>query len=342
MKTEAFFLHQKGEPHKAFELRSTELSEPTGNEILIEVEGFGLNYADIMARKGLYKEAPALPCVIGYEVVGKVVSCGKDADSALKGKRVIAFCRFGGYARHAISNDLSCVVVADEPIEELLALTTQGVTAFYMSSYIAPIHSSDIVLIHAAAGGVGTLLIQMAKEKGATVIAKVGRKEKEDLVKKLGADYVVNYNSSDYIEQVKNLLGNQKIDLSFNPVGGSTFKKDFAMLDAGGRMVIFGGSELGNGKWGFLSALNFVRKMGFVIPVGLMMSSRSIIGVNMLKVADSKPEILEFCLKSTYKMYKEGNLHPQIGGVFTEETFFDAHTLLESGKSMGKLVVKWG
>jgi len=341
MQSQAFFLHKKGSPEEAFELRNFQLEEPKEHEILIEVEAFGLNYADVMARRGLYKEAPEFPCVVGYEVVGKVISCGKKADKSLVGERVIAFCRFGGYARHAISNDYSCVVVQNQPVAELLALSTQAVTAHYMSSYITPIHASDTVLIHAAAGGVGTLLIQMAKMSGATVIAKVGRKEKEDLVKSLGADYVVNYNSSDYIEQIKNHLGDKKIDVSYNPVGGSTYKKDFSILNSGGRMVLFGGSELGNGKWGILSALNFVRKMGLIIPVGLMMSSRSVIGVNMLKVADNKPEILEHCLKTVFSLYKERKIIPQIGGVFSEEEFFKAHALLESGKSTGKLIVEW-
>jgi len=341
MQSQAFFLHKKGSPEEAFELRSFEISDPKNTEILLEVEAFGLNYADVMARRGLYKEAPEFPCVVGYEVVGKVISIGENAEPSLLGKRVIAFCRFGGYAKHAISNDYSCVVVEDQPVAELLALTTQAVTAYYMSSYIAPIHATDTVLIHAAAGGVGTLLVQMAKMKGATVIAKVGRKEKENLVKTLGADFVVNYNESDYIEQIKSLLGNKKIDVSYNPVGGSTYKKDFSILNSGGRLVLFGGSELGKGKWGILSALNFVRKMGLVIPVGLMMSSRSVLGVNMLKIADNKPEVLEYCLKSAFSLYKEGKIIPQIGGVFSQEEFFKAHALLESGKSTGKLVVVW-
>ncbi len=341
MQSEAFFLHKKGSAKEAFELRTFEISDPKENEILIEVEAFGLNYADVMARRGLYKEAPPLPCIVGYEVIGKVISCGEKADNSLIGQRVIAFCRFGGYAKHVISNDFSCVVVKDEPAAELLALTTQGVTAYYMSLYISPIHSSDTVLIHAAAGGVGTLLIQIAKKAGATVIAKVGRKEKEELVKQLGADYVVNYNSSDYIEQIKQYIGDKKIDVSYNPVGGSTYKKDFAILNSGGRMVIFGGSELGKGKWGILSALNFVRKMGIIIPVGLMMSSRSLIGVNMLKIADNKPEVLKHCLKSSFEIYQKGEIQPQIGGVFSQADFFKAHELLGSGRSTGKLIVKW-
>ncbi|MCH2223647.1 MAG: zinc-binding dehydrogenase, partial [Crocinitomicaceae bacterium] len=196
--SQAYFITKKGDAKDAFELRSFLIEDPIDNEILIESEAFGLNYADVMARRGLYREAPEFPCVVGYEAVGRVVKCGPMADSKLLGKRVVAFCRFGGYAKHLITNDYAAVEVGKQPASELLALCTQSVTAFYMSDYLAPVHATDTVLVHAAAGGVGTMLIQLAKLKGAKVIAKVGRAEKEVLVKSLGADHVVNYRSSDY------------------------------------------------------------------------------------------------------------------------------------------------
>lgn len=340
-KSEAFFLCKTGTPEEAFELRSFEIEQPKEQEVLIEVEAFGLNYADVMARRGLYREAPPFPCVVGYEAVGKVIQCGPGVDADLIGKRVIAFCRFGGYAKHIITQRIAIVQVEDQPAEELLALCTQAVTAYYMASYLAPVHSIDTVLIHAAAGGVGTLLIQIAKMKGATVIAKVGRKEKEQVVKDLGADFVVNYNESDYAEQIDTLLNGDRIDISFNPVAGSTYKKDMALLGSGGRMVLFGGSELSNGKWGIFSKLNFVRKMGLVLPIGLMMRSKNILGVNMLKIADNRPLVLEHCLTESFRLYKEGKLIPQVGGSFSAEEFNLAHSSLESGKSTGKLSVKW-
>ena len=339
--SEAFFLCKTGTPEEAFELRPFEIDQPDNQEVLIEVEAFGLNYADVMARRGLYREAPPFPCVVGYEAVGKIIQCGPDMDANLIGKRVIAFCRFGGYAKHIIANRMAIVQVEDQPAEELLALCTQAVTAYYMAEYLTPIHSFDTVLIHAAAGGVGTLLIQIAKMKGATVIAKVGRKEKEEIVKKLGADYVVNYNESDYIEQINTVLEGKRIDISFNPVAGSTYKKDMSILGSGGRMILFGGSELSNGKWGIFSKLNFVRKMGLVLPIGLMMRSKNILGVNMLKIADNRPMVLEHCLKESFRLYKEGKLVPQVGGSFSVEDFNLAHAALESGKSTGKLSVKW-
>lgn len=341
MESQAFFLTKTGAAAEAFDLRTFQIAEPTGHKVLIEVEAFGLNYADVMARRGLYREAPPFPCVVGYEVVGKVIACGPDAKTENLNKRVVAFCRFGGYAKHVITDDYATVAVEDQDPIELLGLCTQAVTAYYMAEYLTPIHSIDRVLVHAAAGGVGSLLIQLAKLKGAEVIAKVGSKDKEQFVRDLGADFVVNYRNSDYAEQLKTYLKGERIDVSFNPAAGSTYKKDMALLGSGGRMILFGGSELAQGKWGIFSKLNFVRKMGLLLPIGLMMRSKNILGVNMLKIADNKPKVLEHCLLAVVKLYSEGKIKPQVGGSYTSDQMAEAHTALESGKTTGKLGVIW-
>jgi NADPH2:quinone reductase len=341
IESKAYYLESKGDPQKAFSLRSHKIDDPIGTEVVVEAEAFGLNYADVVMRKGLYREAPPFPYVPGYEVVGKIVACGPDADRSLVGQRVTAFCRFGGYAQHVVTHDYAVVPVNDEPAEELLALCTQAVTAYYMAEYLTQIHSIDKVLVHAAAGGVGTILIQLAKNKGATVIAKVGRKEKEQLVKDLGADHVVNYRSADYAEQIKSIIGDDRIDVSFNPAAGSTYKKDMALLGSGGRLILFGASELGDAKWGFFSKLNFVRKMGLLIPVGLMMRSKNILGVNMLKIADNRPEVMQKCLQDVVQLYNDGKLKPQTGGKFNYTELPDAHLQLEQGITTGKLAIFW-
>jgi NADPH2:quinone reductase len=341
IQSEAFFLVKKGTAQEAFERRNFDLGKPEGNEVIVEVEAFGLNYADVVCRHGLYREAPPMPFVPGYETVGKVVDVGLDANKNLVGKRVIAFCRFGGYAKHVLTFDYAVVEVGDQPASELMALGTQGVTAYYMAEYLTPIHEIDTVLVHAAAGGVGTILIQLAKLKGARVIAKVGRSEKESLVKELGADIVVNYRKSDYADQIRTALNGDRIDVSFNPVSGSTYKKDWALLGSGGRIVLFGGSELTGKRSGFFSKLNFVRKMGLILPIGLMMRSKNILGVNMLKIADNKPEVLEHCLKEVVALYTNGKLAPQVGGKYKADALPEAHAALESGKTTGKLSVFW-
>ena len=341
MKTQAVVLKGKGKSIEAFEIREVDLPALKPDEILIKNEAFGLNYADVMARNGLYKDAPPMPCVIGYESVGTVEKIGDDVDESILGKRVLAFCRFGAYGRHVITKSNAAFEIGALPSQEVLALCTQAVTAYYMTDILSPIRKGDKVLVHAAAGGVGTILIQLAKRKGAIVIAKVGNAKKVDLVKKLGADHVINYRASDYSTELSNILKGDTIDISYNAVGGATFKKDWKLLGAGGRLFIFGGAALSGGKFGLLSALNFLRKMGLIIPAGLMMSSRSILGVNMLKIADHHPLIMNEALRETIQLYKNQKIKVCVGGVFPASEIDKAHDLLESGNSTGKISVVW-
>ena len=338
MKSEAIFLVKKGDAKHAFLRKEITLPALKKGEVIIKSEAFGLNYADVMARNGLYREAPPMPCVIGYEVVGEVVSVGLGGNADLIGKRVLAFCRFGGYSRHVITKEIALVPIDDLPSSEGLALSTQGVTAYYMTDYLAPIQRGERVLIHAAAGGVGTLLIQLAKRRGAKVIAKVGSTEKETIVRNLGADQVINYKTQDYIEGIND---SKKLDASFNPVGGSTFKKDCRNLGPGGKLYLFGGAELSRGRFGILSSMNFLRKMGVIIPAALMMSSKSILGVNMLKIADEKPTIMQVCLTQLMELYLQKKIQVIVGKVYNVKDISSAHKHLESGASIGKISVVW-
>ena len=341
MKSKALVLKQKGKSSQAFELQDIDLPEVREDEVMIKSESFGLNYADVMARNGLYRDAPPMPCVIGYEVVGIVIEVGSQVDQKMIGQRVLAFCRFGGYGRHVITKFDAAHIIDELPSQEVLALCTQGVTAFYMTDVLSPIKKGDKVLVHAAAGGVGSILIQLAKRRGASVIAKVGTQEKEQLVRQLGADHVINYRDKNYEQEVRKLLKGGSLDISYNAVGGATFKKDIKLIGAGGRLFIFGGAALSGGKLGLLSSLNFLRKMGLIIPAGLMMSSKSILGVNMLKIADYRPEVMKESLKTLIEAYRAGKIQVCVGGVFDSNEMAKAHDLLEGGKSKGKISVRW-
>ncbi len=339
--SQGFFLTKYGKAETAFQLQSLSVAAPAQGEVLIEVEAFGLNYADVMARNNLYKEAPPLPAVLGYEVVGIIRQTGDGVSPELSGKRVVAFTRFGGYAKHAVTPVSGVAEIGDMPAEEALALSTQFVTAYYMTEYLSPVHAGEKVLIHAAAGGVGTALIQLCKWRKAFVYAKIGSDSKKALVQTLGADVVIDYSESDYLQQVKAHLKGGKLDITFNPVGGSTFRKDLELLGAGGKLIMFGGSERSGKKWGIFSTLNFVRKMGLLIPVVLMMKSKNLLGVNMLKIADEKPDVLAECLQKVVELTKQGILKPQVGARFTSDQMAAAHSLLESGKSTGKISIFW-
>jgi NADPH2:quinone reductase len=341
MQTEAFVLTQVGAAKTAFQRKVLAVTEPQLGEVLIESEAFGLNYADVMARMGLYREAPPLPCVLGYELVGKIIKVGEDVPTSWIGKRVLAFTRFGAYARHAITT-LEAVqeIPKDMKAAQALPFATQGVTAYYMTHIVAPIQHQDNVLVHAAAGGVGSFLIQLAKLRGATVFANTSSDLKVPYIKSLGADYVINYKKSAYQTQLTELSGGQRLHVSYNPIAGKTSKIDLNLLGPGGRLFLFGGSDLAQRK-GLIGKLKFLWEMGFILPIGLMMQSKNILGVNMLKLADSQPLLIKNSMKALLHLYEHQQLKlPEIK-TYRAEQFAEAHEALGSGKSSGKLVVEW-
>lgn len=339
--TEAFQLIKNGDANQAFRLTTIPLENPAHDEVQLEVTHFGLNYADVMARLGLYKECPPLPAVLGYEVVGKVIKVGSEKYTDLVGKEVVAFTRFGGYAKHVNTFAHAIAPIDGLAPDNALCLATQYVTAYYMTHCLTVIQPGETALVHAAAGGVGIALLQLLKDLNVRCIAKVGNEEKVTFLNELGFDDVVNYSKSDYATQVAARCKDQPLTLSFNPVAGETFKKDMRLLSTHGRLVLFGGSERSGKKWGIFSTLNFLRKMGLIIPIGLMMGSKSVLGVNMLHIADQHPELLNHCLNAVVELAKKGTLKPIVGATYEANDLAKAHEFLASGKSIGKVVVRW-
>ncbi len=337
----AFVQTAIGTTEKAFILQ--EMPTPTllENEILIEVEVFGLNYADVMAKYGLYQDAPPLPSVLGYDVVGRVIEVGSSVANYLKGKRVVALTRFGGYAQQAKADYRACAVIYEQtPAEIAVALATQYCTAYYSIFECAPVFENDVVLIHSAAGGVGTALLQMAKHRKAFVIGSTGSPQKKEYIKELGADEVVVTSDKDYTKQLEAALNNRKCMAVFNANGGTIFKKDKAFVAHGGKTVLFGASER-NANSKLFSTIKMAWNFGFFSPIQLMLSSQGIIGVNMLRIADNAPEILQRCMQKVVALYESGVVNPVSGGLFDSSEFAKAHNLLESRKSVGKISVKW-
>ena len=338
----AAVLVKTGNSDSAFEIQEKELPRPKENQLLIKVEGFGLNYADVMARNGLYNDAPPVPCVLGYEVVGRVEKVGKGTDESWIGKRVTALTRFGGYAEYAVTDVMACAEISEElSVGEAAALCTQYTTAYFAAYEMVNLHEGDKIMLHAAAGGVGIAIIQLAKLKGCKVFAMAGSDEKLEFLKSLGADHVINYRKQDYEAEVNKILNGDKLDVCFNSVTGSTFKKDMRLLSSGGRLVIYGAAERSGSKWGIFSTLNFVRKMGLIIPIGLLMKSKGVIGFNMLSIANDRPHVLKRCMTNVVKLALEGQLKPVVEKEFSAEEIGEAHALFESRNSIGKIALKW-
>lgn len=335
----AWQLVRFGGPEQAF--RHVELADPrpAAGQVLIQSEGFGINYADVMARKGLYRDAPPPPCVLGYETVGRIVAVGEGVPAQRIGQRVTAITRFGGYARLVATDQRACAVIPDDMgLGEACALATQGCTAWYIARIAAPLRKGERVLIHSAAGGVGHLLVQLAVADGGEVFAVASGKEKMDLLRALGAHHIIDRAAGDAPRHIAQELHGAKLDASFNAVGGSTFRQDLRSLGAHGRLVIYGGAER---KGGLFGALGFVWRMGLVVPVLWMMKSRSLIGVNMLRIGEQRPDLLTECLEGMVRAARSGEVRPHVGAVLPAEQLAQAHALVEGGRSLGKVVLRW-
>jgi len=336
----AAVLVKNGAAATAFEIREVPKPTFTADEVLIKVSAFGLNFADVMARLGMYKEAPPLPAILGYDVAGYIEAVGDYVTSFKVGDRVVAMTRFGGYAEYAVTNaSATTVIPANLSNAEATALATQYCTAYFAAAEMMQLHKGDTVLIQSGAGGVGTALIQFAKYKECEIFSTAGSSAKMDYLQSLGVQHPINYNTQDFEAEIKKLTAGKGVDAIFDAVGGKSVKKGFRSLGAGGRLVCYGAAAMTDknifGKIG--AALGF----GFYHPLMLMMPSKTIIGVNMLRIADEKPAIIQRCLAAVVQLTKEGVFTPTVSKIFPVSDIADAHEYIASRKSIGKVVVEW-
>lgn len=337
----AIYIVKHGDTDEAFEVRETPKPVPKAGEALIKVEAFGLNFADVMARKGMYKDAPRIPSVIGYDVVGVVERVGSNVTNLLEGDRVTALTRFGGYAEYAITDARAAAKISDKiSVTEGTALTTQYCTAYYCAAEVVNLFAGDKVLIHSAAGGVGAGIMQYALHKGCEVFATTGSNSKVELLKQLGAHHVINTSKVEFDEYVEEATKGDGVDVIFDAVGADFIKRGIKILNAGGRMVCYGAAQMTDATNVFSQLVKGIQ-FGIYHPAEFMMTSKSLIGVNMLKIADHKPEVLKRCLENVVRLVDHGVFKPQGGKIFNATEIAEAHTFLEGRQSTGKVACVW-
>lgn len=333
---EAIYIVKNGAPEIAFERKEIETTEPGNDEVAIEVEAFGLNFADVLARLGLYKDCPPLPAVVGYEVVGRVKQLGVDVHGVKAGDRVVAFTLFGAYSQQVITKANAVVKIKEDyDTGKALALATQYCTAYYAANVAINIRPNEKVLVQAAAGGVGTALVQLCKLKKCKIYGTAGSQKKLDYIKKQGVDVAINYQTEDFSEKIT-----EELDVVFDSIGGATFKKGYKLLGSGGRMVPFGAATQLDAH-NIFSKIKFGLSFGLYHPVGFIMQSKSMVGVNMLRIAEQKPEILQYCMQEVVKLAEAGQIDPYVDKMYSVDQLNEAHIALETRKTMGKIGIKW-
>ncbi len=339
---EAMVLVRHGAAETAFERRTLPDPAVGPTDVRIEVEAFGLNFADCMARIGVYQDAPPLPAVLGYEVVGRVESVGAEVSRVKAGDRVLGFTRFGGYATLAVTDHLAVArIPEDADAAESLGLPTQFGTAYYCAEEMVRIHEGDRVLIQAGAGGVGIGLVQLALRRGAEIFATAGSPEKIAFLRELGVHHPINYNENDFAEVIRGLVGENAIDIAFDSIGGSSVSRAYKLLGSGGRVVCYGAAEQAGPRKNIFRTIKMAAGFPFTHPIPLLMASKSVIGVNMLRIADDRPKTMARVLDAVIDLTARGDLKVHVGGRFSADQVGEAHAFLHGRKSIGKVAVHW-
>ena len=336
----AICLVRFGEASEAFEIRETRMPEAGQGEVLIKVKSSGLNFADVMARRGLYRDAPPLPAVLGYDVAGVIEKIGPGVTGLEPGQPVVGFTRFGGYAGY-VTTQAGAVSSIPEGFDyaRATALGTQACTAIYLAEEATRLYPGEKVLIQAASGGVGQLLIQLARYYGCEIFGTASG-SKMEFLKELGVDHPIDYTREDFFKTIS-LMG-VRLDVVFDNLGGRRYKQGLKLLGPCGRILSYGAADQNKGastsRWDTLKlGLGF----GFHSPIPLVVKSQSMIGVNMLRIADHRPEIMKKLLGRAVELATQGILNPRLDRTFPAEKIHEAHAWLESRKSMGKVAIEW-
>jgi NADPH:quinone reductase-like Zn-dependent oxidoreductase len=313
---------------------------PAPGEIRVAVRAAGINFADLMARIGMYRDAPKPPSIIGYEVAGEVESVGEDVTDVRPGDRVIAGTRFGGYAELALSPSGAWMPLpGDWSFEQGAALVVNYATAYGMLVRYGNVRPGERVLIHAAAGGVGIAATQIAKQAGAEIFGTASA-AKHEAIRGFGVDHAIDYRSEDFVEAVRVLTGQEEpIDIALDAIGGSSWKKSFALLRAGGRLVCFGAAGLVTGdKRDIPAALKTLVGTPRFNPIKLATESKAVIGFNVLRLWDAHGTLQEY-LDGLRRGIDDGTLSPVVAESFPVERGGDAHRYLQQARNVGKVVL---
>jgi synaptic vesicle membrane protein VAT-1 len=327
-------------------LEVEERPEPTvgPGEVRIAVKAAGINFADLLARAGVYPDAPRPPCVVGYEVAGEVESVGEGVEGLSAGDRLIAPTRFGGYAELVTVPAAQAIALpAELTFEQGAAFPVNYGTAYAALVLMAGAREGERVLIHAAAGGVGIAATQLAKRRGCEVFGTASP-AKHAAIREQGVDHPIDYRSRDFEAEVRRLTAGEGVDVALDALGPRSFRKDYRLLRQGGRLVMYGYSESDSAGARNLGALaQTLARMPFsTLPwwrsLGLMNENKGVFGLNMLKWWDREGG-LERVVEPLRAELESGAVRPVVASSFPFDRAADAHRFIAERRNVGKVVL---
>ena len=336
----AVWISKPGGP-EVLAVRETPDPEPGPGEIRIRVRAAGLNFAEVMARQGLYPDAPKPPCVVGYEVSGVVDAVGPGViEGPSAGARVLALTRFGGHA------DTVCVPAAqvlEMPdgmgFEEAAALPVNYLTAYHMLFRVAHVRPGERVLVHMAAGGVGIAVLQLCRTVDGVVTFGTASAGKHDVLRAEGCTHPIDYRTEDYVAEVRRLTEGEGVDIVLDPLGGKDWKRGMSLLRPVGRLVGYGFANLAGGERRNLGRLaRQVAAVPLFTPLGLMDHNRTVSGVNVGHLW-GETALLREELEAVLDLWRAGAIRPRVDEAVPFAEAARAHRRLSERRNVGKVVL---
>jgi NADPH:quinone reductase-like Zn-dependent oxidoreductase len=302
-------------------------------EVRIAVAAAGINFADVMARVGLYQDAPKTPCVVGYEVAGTVLELGEGVTGLSHGERVLAGTKFGGYASQVVVPAADVVPLPESlSFEQGASIPVNYATAWAGLIGYGVLQPGDRVLVHSAGGGVGIAATQIAKRAGAEVVGTASP-GKHDRIRELGVDKAVDYNVSGWER------GLGSFDIVLDAVGGHSFRTSYSLLKPGGRLIAFGASAVMSGeRRNLVTALRAVARMPRFNLIKQMSESKAVIGLNMLTLWKDRGTLQPW-IAPLLEMMRDGTIAPVVAGAFSFEEAGAAQTMISERRNVGKVVL---
>jgi synaptic vesicle membrane protein VAT-1 len=326
-------------PPDVFETREFPDPSPGDGEIRIRVRAAGVNFADVLARLGLYPDAPKPPLVVGYEVAGHIDAVGRSVVGIAEGDRVVALTRFGGYADTVVvpadqafhfPDDLSDAEAAAVPVNYLTASL-----ALYRMAALAP---GETVLVHNAGGGVGIAATQLARLRRATVIGTASA-FKHDALRTFGVDHAIDYRHANVADEVSALTHGRGVDVILDPIGGRSFMASYRMLAPLGRLIVFGLSAAAPGErrsvWHAFRAWLSTPRFN---PLSLINRNRGVFGLHIGHLWGERRQLAPV-MEMLISELRAERLKPVVARTFPLERAADAHRFIQSRQNIGKVVL---
>jgi len=322
---------RRGGP-EVLEVREAPDPQPKPGEVRIRVRAAGVNFADIMTRVGLYPDAPPLPCVMGYEVAGEI-----DLPAERAGEKVVALTRFGGQSELVcVPAGLALPMPKGLSFAEAASIPVVWLTAWHMLVELGGLRAGQTVLIHAAAGGVGTAAVQICKKIGATTIGTASA-GKHARLRELGLLHAIDYRSVDFEPEVKRITSGRGVDIALDAVG--TFRKSYRCLATMGKLMMYGASALVSGeRRNPLVALATVAKMGWFHPLKMLPDNKGIFGVNIGRLW-KEAALLRREMEEILKGFESGEFRAIVDMEVPFAETRRAHERMQARENFGKVVL---